>query len=65
MAELARDEGSVDGVASRAERTELLELPDCEGLPREMLESVRERRLVAAELFPAVSQIACTKLSIN
>ena len=58
MTELPRDEGCGNGVASGAERTKLLNLPGCEGLPREMPESVRKRRIVAAELFTA-SYINC------
>lgn len=56
MAGLPKGEGSVDEVARHAERAKQpLELPDCEGLPREMLESVRERRLAAEFYF------CCTK----
>lgn len=54
MAVLPKDKGSGDGVSGRAERAKPLELPDCKGLPREMLESVRERRLL---LRPQVSII--------
>lgn len=55
MPALPEDEGDGDRAARGAESARPLELPECEGLPRQMLESVRERP----------SYVYCTKLFIS